>query len=92
MAVTRSPFMCWSCYVSVSSPYFFYTYFNVCFDTSVTSLLNFVGGHRSSKFAVKDKTGRLHVFKFKDDEEKSQWLTAVQPLCRKLQAKDTDKK
>lgn len=45
----------------------------------------------SSKLNFKDKTGRLHVFKFKDHEEKCEWNTAVQPLCQNIKSKDGNK-
>ncbi|CAG2228231.1 PLEK [Mytilus edulis] len=45
-------------------------------------------GGNKSKMTVKDQTGRLHVFKFKDEAEKSQWMTVVQPLCQSIKPKE----
>ncbi|VDH96606.1 pleckstrin-2-like [Mytilus galloprovincialis] len=45
-------------------------------------------GGNKSKMTIKDQTGRLHVFKFKDEAEKSQWMTVVQPLCQSIKPKE----
>lgn len=48
----------------------------------------FFSGGNKSKMTIKDQTGRLHVFKFKDEAEKSQWMTVVQPLCQSIKPKE----